>query len=95
VIYQVANSSKGFIFKNHFKFIACLGRSIEINIRDSLNEEDNLKVQMADGSFVLANDGHKLQTNFVRVMSSKKKKRKAHVGYEVGLGGDSLIIGWY
>ena len=94
-MFQVASNSKGFTFKQKFRFIASLGRSIEVNFRDNHNEDDSLKVQMSDGTFVSANTGHLLQCNFIRVMSGKKKKKKATNGYEVGLGGDALIIGWF
>lgn len=54
-----------------------------------------MKLQLSDGSFVSSNQGYLFEANFISVIQGKRKKGKTTCGFEVGLGSDAILIGWY
>jgi hypothetical protein len=43
----------------------------------------------------MANTGYTLSSSFLTAVIGKKKKKKATCGFEMGIGSEALIIGWY
>ena len=94
-VFQVSAQTQGFGLRQSFKAFACLGKNIEISIKDIKDEASGIKLQLSDGSFISSNLGFLFEVNFISVIQGKRKKGKTPCGFEVGLGSDAILVGWF
>ena len=94
-MFQLSEKTAAFPLRQSFKVLTCLGKNVEILVRDIKNESSGFKLQLTDGSFISSNQGFLFEANFIGVIQGKRKKGKNACGFEVGLGSDAILVGWY
>lgn len=92
---QVSATTEPFGLRQSFKALACLGKNVEIQVKDIKTTDTGLRLQLSDSSFVSSVDKKLFEANYLGVIQGKRKKGKNQSGFEVGIGSDAILIGWY